>query len=207
MIFEGKYQKLLKDLKKEMFVCAKKEQFELANEIKQKVFALEHIQDISLIKRDLSTGNSGNDFRIEAYDVAHISGKQMVGVMTVVTNAIADKNEYRKFVIKGFDKANDAGALKEVLTRRFAHPEWAMPSAIVVDGNIIQTNVAQEVLARLKLKMPIIAVTKDERHRPKAITGSKELVEARKYDILLANSEAHRFAVSFHKQRRQKAFK
>jgi excinuclease ABC subunit C len=207
MIFEGKYQKLLKDLKKEMLVCAKKEQFELANEIKQKVFALEHIQDISLIKRDLSSGHSDNDFRIEAYDVAHISGKQMVGVMTVVTNAIADKNEYRKFVIKGFDKANDAGALKEILTRRFAHSEWAMPSAIVVDGNIIQTNVAQEVLTSLKLKIPIIAVTKDERHRPKAITGPKELVEARKYDILLANSEAHRFAISFHKQRRQRAFK
>ena len=207
MILEGKYQKLLKDLKKEMLVLAKKQQFELANEMKQKVFALEHIQDISLIKRDLSSSHPGSEFRIEAYDVAHISGKQMVGVMTVVTNAIADKNEYRKFVIKGFDKANDAGALKEILTRRFTHPEWAMPSVIVVDGNIIQTNVAEEVLASSKLKIPIIAVIKDERHRPKAITGPKELVEARKYDILLANSEAHRFAISFHKQRRQKAFK
>ncbi len=207
MIFEGKYQKLLNDLKKDMMVAAKREQFELANEIKQKVFALEHIQDISLIKRDLSSSLSGEQFRIEAYDIAHISGKQMVGVMTVVTNAIADKNEYRKFIIKGFDKANDAGALREVLTRRFAHPEWTFPQAIVVDGNAIQINVAKEVLKELNLKIEIIAVTKDERHRAKAITGKKEIVEARKYDILLANSEAHRFAITFHKARRKKAFK
>ncbi len=207
MIFEGKYQKLLSALKKDMMVAAKREKFELANELKQKVFALEHIQDISLIKRDLSSSISGEQFRIEAYDVAHISGKQMVGVMTVVTNAVADKNEYRKFVIKGFEKANDAGALREILTRRFAHPEWTLPNVIVVDGNAIQINVAKEVLKELNLKIEIIAVTKDERHRAKAITGKKEIVEARKYDILLANSEAHRFAISFHKQRRQKAFK
>ncbi len=207
MIFEGKYQKLLSALKKDMMVAAKREQFELANELKQKVFALEHIQDISLIKRDLSSSISGEQFRIEAYDVAHISGKQMVGVMTVVTNAVADKNEYRKFVIKGFEKANDAGALREILTRRFAHPEWTLPNAIVVDGNAIQINVAKEVLKELNLKIEIIAVTKDERHRAKAITGKKEIVEARKYDILLANSEAHRFAISFHKQRRKNAFK
>ncbi len=207
MIFEGKYQKLLSALKKDMMVAAKREQFELANELKQKVFALEHIQDISLIKRDLSSSISGEQFRIESYDVAHISGKQMVGVMTVVTNAVADKNEYRKFVIKGFEKANDAGALREILTRRFAHREWTLPNAIVVDGNAIQINVAKEVLKELNLKIEIIAVTKDEHHRAKAITGKKEIVEARKYDILLANSEAHRFAISFHKQRRQKAFK
>lgn len=206
MIFQGKYQALLKDLKKEMLTLAKQEKFELAGQLKQKVFALEHIQDISLIKRDLVSGIKGEEFRIEAYDIAHISGKQMVGVMTVVTNANADKNEYRKFIIKGFEKANDAGALKEVLQRRFNHPEWKYPDAIVVDGNIIQINVAKEVLSSLKIKIPIIAVTKDERHRPKSISGAKEVVEKNKYAILLANSEAHRYGISFHRTRRKKAF-
>jgi excinuclease ABC subunit C len=207
MIFQGKFQSLLKDLKKDMMNAAKSEKFELANELKQKVFALEHIQDISLIKRDLVGIVHGEEFRIEAYDVAHISGKQMVGVMTVVTNAVADKNEYRKFIVKGFDKANDAGALKEILTRRFAHPEWKYPDAIVVDGNIIQINAAKEVFQSLNLEIPIIAVTKDERHRAKAVTGKKEIVETHKYAILLANTEAHRFAITFHKARREKAFK
>lgn len=207
MIFQGKFQSLLKDLKKEMMVAAKKEQFELAGELKQKVFSLEHIQDISLIKRDLVGAISGEEFRIEAYDIAHISGSSMVGVMTVVINATSQKAEYRKFIIRGFTKANDAGALREVLTRRFAHAEWRFPEAIVVDGNVIQSNVAKEVLSSLGLDTPIVAVTKDERHRPKAITGPKDIVETNKYAILLANSEAHRYAVTFHKARRKKGFK
>lgn len=207
MIFQGKFQSLLKELKKDMMIAAKREQFELANDLKQKVFALEHIQDISLIKRDLVGAISGEEFRIEAYDIAHISGSSMVGVMTVVNNATSDKSGYRKFIIRGFTKANDAGALREILTRRFSHPEWGTPSAIVVDGNIIQSNVAKEVLSALAVDIPIIAVTKDERHRPKAITGPKELVETHKYAILLANSEAHRYAITFHKARRVKGLR
>jgi excinuclease ABC subunit C len=201
ILLQGKLQSLLRTLRKEMLTLANKQKFEEAGEIKNKIFALEHIQDISLIKRDLSTAHVA--FRIEAYDVAHISGTNMVGVMTVVENAVTNKNEYRKFIIKGFDKANDAGALREILTRRLAHAEWRLPDAIVVDGNIIQINVAKEVLKENKLDIPIIAVTKDERHRPKSITGDKGIIEKHKYDILLANAESHRFAVSFHRQRRK----
>lgn len=205
MILQGKLKPLIAALKKDMFALAKKERFEEAEVLKQKLFALEHIQDISLIKRDTVYGEASG-FRIEAYDIAHLSGKQMVGVMTVVENAVAHKADYRKFIVKGFDTANDAGALREVMTRRFSHPEWRYPDAIVVDGNMIQMNVAQDVLKALSLDIPIIAVTKDDRHRPKAVTGKKDLVETHKYAILLANNEAHRYAIAFHKARRKKAF-
>jgi excinuclease UvrABC nuclease subunit len=205
MIMQGKLRSLIKGLQKEMLAAAKLEHFEEANELKQKVFALEHIQDISLIKRDLERADGVSVFRIEAYDIAHLSGKQMVGVMTVIENSTTNKNEYRKFIIRGFEKANDAGALREILVRRLAHTEWPYPSAIVVDGNIIQTNVAHDVLKELQLDIPIIAVTKDERHRPKSITGPQAIVESHKFAILLANSEAHRFALTFHKDRRKKA--
>ena len=211
LILQGKLQSLIKDLKKEMNAAAKAEQFEEAGMLKQKVFALEHIQDVSLIKRDLVRSGDVDSFRIEAYDIAHISGTNMVGVMTVLENAQPNRNEYRKFIIKGFDKANDAGALREILTRRLGHPEWPFPQLIVVDGNIIQQNAAQSVLDESNVQIPIVAVTKDERHRPKALSGqgsdSKELIEAHKLAILLANSEAHRFAVTFHKDRRSKAMK
>ncbi len=207
LILQGKLQSLIKGLKKEMIAAAKIEKFEEAEVLKQKVFALEHIQDISLIKRDLERTDGEIVFRLEAYDIAHLSGKHMVGVMTVIENATSNKNEYRKFIVRGFDKANDAGALREILVRRLAHTEWTYPSAIVVDGNIIQTNVAREVLAELQLEIPVIAVTKDERHRPKSISGSQEIIEAHKFAILLANNEAHRFALTFHKDRRKKAVK
>lgn len=202
LIFKGKLQTLIGTLKKEMMALAKKEQFEEAETMKQKVFALEHIQDISLIKRDVV--RTTDTFRIEAYDIAHISGKQMVGVMTVVEDATTNKSEYRKFIIKGFDKANDAGALREVLIRRLAHTEWPYPQAIVVDGNVIQINVAKEVLSQFSLTIPIIAVTKDERHKAKAITGDENIIETHKYPILLANAESHRYAIDFHRKRRGK---
>lgn len=204
-IFQGKLQTLIKDLTKEMNALAKKEHFEEAAELKHKVFALTHVQDVSLIKRDLIQSHNEHVVRFEAYDIAHLSGKQMVGVMTVVENATTQKSEYRKFIIKGFDKANDAGALREVLVRRLAHTEWRHPTAIVVDGNIIQINAAKTVLAELDLAIPIIAVTKDEHHKAKSISGPTELVEAHKFAILLANSESHRYAIAFHKDRRRKA--
>lgn len=204
-IFQGKLQTLVAELRRDMNKAAAAMKFEEANELKQKVFALEHIQDVSLIKRDLIQSADDNVVRFEAYDIAHLSGKQMVGVMVVVANATAQKNDYRKFIIRGFDTANDAGALREVLVRRLAHTEWKYPTAIIVDGNEIQANAARKVLESLGLTIPIIAVTKDERHRPKAIHGPTELVEAHKFAILLANNEAHRYAINFHKDRRRKA--
>ena len=205
LILQGKLKSLVTDLKKEMHAAAKLEKFEEANDLKFKLFSLEHIQDVSLMKRDLIGNNAAEIFRLEAYDIAHISGKQMVGVMTVVENATINKNEYRKFIIRGFDTANDAGALKEVLVRRLAHTEWPYPNAIVVDGNAIQINAAAAVLKDMQLAIPIIAVTKDERHRPKSVSGSQEIIETHKFAILLANNEAHRFAITFHKDRRKKA--
>jgi excinuclease ABC subunit C len=205
MILQGKMQFLIKQLKKEMKDVAKQMAFEEADVLKQKIFALEHIQDVSLIKRDVFVHHPNDLLRIEAYDIAHISGKQMVGVMTVVENGMANKNEYRKFIIRGFDTANDAGALREVLVRRLAHTEWTYPHIIVVDGNIIQSNVANSVLKEMQLDITVVAVTKDSRHKPVAVTGPKEIVESHKYALLLANAEAHRFAVTFHKARRKKA--
>jgi len=207
-ILQGKMQFLISDLKKEMRSLAKKERFEEANVLKQKIFSLEHIHDVSLIKRNsLTTYNLQHttSFRIEAYDVAHLSGKQMVGVMTVLEGEMPQKSEYRKFIVRGFEKANDAGALREVLVRRLAHTEWSYPQLIVVDGNMIQKNAAENVLKEIQLEIPVIAVTKDERHKPRSISGNKAFIESHKYGILLANNEAHRFALSFHTARRKKA--
>ena len=75
----------------------------------------------------------------------------------------------------------------------------------MVDGNEIQIRVARDVFKTLEIDIPIVAVTKDDRHRPKALSGSKKVVEAHKYAILLANNEAHRFAITFHRARRMKA--
>lgn len=198
LLFEGKKSVLVKTLEKDMKAAAKAEDFELAKEYRRQLFALQHIQDVSLIKEEYRTPTASRD-RIEAYDVAHLRGSSNVGVMTVVENGEANKNEYRKFVIRTAKPGDDAGALREILSRRLGHDEWPMPRIIAVDGGAAQMNAARRVLEEYGIKIPIVGVTKDEKHRPRAIQGDKRLTAGRERDILLANSEAHRFAIGYHR--------
>lgn len=216
LFFEGKKKKIVSALKKEMVAAAKHQEFERANEIKKKIFALEHIHDVALLKDDPTAENRQlkAGFRIESYDIAHMSGQNMVGVMTVVSNGAVDKNEYRKFIIRtqgslartAKQGGNDTGALEEIFSRRFRHTEWGMPDLVVVDGGEAQLNVARRVLKRYQLAIPIVSVLKDDRHKPKALLGDEELARKYKKAILLANSEAHRFGITFHKKKRAKSF-
>lgn len=202
--FEGNKKKLVSDLEKEMKIFAKELDFERAKQIKTKIFALKHIQDMALIKRDaVSVGEK--TLRIEAYDIAHISGTNMVGVMTVVENGEVNKNAYRKFIIKGQSGADDTKALREVLERRLKHTEWNLPDIMVADGGVAQLNTVEKILKENNLDIKVVAVTKDERHRAKEILNIEKLDQKNiKNQILLANSEAHRFAINFHRLKRGK---
>jgi len=206
LFFEGKKTSIIKNLEKEMKFLAKKHEFEKAGEVRNTIFALNHIQDVALIKSEssprLHLGGKGT-LRIEAYDVAHISGTNTVGVMVVVENGQANKAEYRKFKINKSSQ-NDVAGLEEILERRFNHPEWRFPDIMVIDGSIAQKNVTEKVLTKLKIKADIVTVTKDERHRPKTISGPAKIVDNYKKDILLANSEAHRSAIGYHRKLRSK---
>lgn len=207
LFFEGKKKKIIVNLKKDMMIFAKKREFEKAGEIKKRIFSLEHINDVALLKDDYSHAlQNSNKFKIEAYDIAHMSGKNMVGVMTVVEDGEVSKQDYKKFIIRTQTGANDTGALEEVLSRRFRHIEWGLPSLVVVDGSTAQINVAKQVLNRYQFDIPIVSVVKDDRHKAKAIMGDESIIKSHKKSILLANSEAHRFGIAFHKQKRSNNF-
>ena len=203
LFFEGKKKTLIVGLKKEMGIAAKGFKFEDAGRIKKMIFALNHIQDIALIKASASTILGEAGFRIEAYDVAHISGTSVVGVMVVVEDNEPKKSDYRKFKIRTSTN-DDNASLREILERRFAHAEWPMPKLIVVDGGIAQVNTAERALKEYGIAIPVVGVVKDERHKPKNIIGDKAVASAHDRAILLANSEAHRFAVGFHRKIRGK---
>jgi len=223
LFFQGKKKNILQNLRKVMKEYAKKHEFEKAGEIKRQIFALQHINDVALIKvenfavqkfsggQDEASARRRKPFhskvpRIEAYDIAHMGGKNMVGVMTMVEDGEVKKSEYKKFKIRTQGNANDTGALKEVLERRLAHTEWPYPHLIVVDGGKAQINRARAIMSRFNLDIQIVSVLKDERHKPKNILGNKEITSKYERDILLANSEAHRFAISYHKNMRARNF-
>lgn len=204
LFLDGKKKALLRELEKEMKVLAKEERFEEAAEHRRQMFALTHIQDVSLIKEEFKNPDGVGIFRIEAYDVAHLMGGAMVGVMTVVEQGATMPSQYRKFNIKTVTKSNDPAALSEILSRRLGHAEWPMPKLIVVDGSTAQINAAEKVLSDAGARVPIIGVVKDEKHRPKQIKGDRMLITLREKDILLANAEAHRYAIAFHRKKKRK---
>ncbi len=221
LFLSGKFKELRETLEKQMLEYAEKEEFEEAQRAKEKLFALNHIQDVSLLKRDDrvwepagksgaldENGNKINGrgiMRFEGYDIAHISGTSMVGVMVVAENGVLQKDEYRKFNIKTVAGANDPAALREVILRRLNHPEWPLPKALVVDGNKVQKKVAEDALKAAGLSIPVIAVVKNEKHKPRGLLGKESLVVPHKQTILLVNNEAHRFAIAFHRKKRGKA--
>jgi len=208
LFFEGHKGALVKKLKREMKTAAKNLEFERASEIKKTLFGLQHIQDVALIKdeQQLTDNSQQKTMRIEAYDVAHLGGDASVGVMVVMQNGRPAKEFYRKFTLRGGHQGNDLTALEEILKRRLKHTEWPLPEIMVVDGALLQLGVAERALVALKITIPIIGVAKNARHQPERLIGPEALTKRFKKEVLLANSEAHRFAITFHRARRGKEF-
>lgn len=200
LFLSGNTEKVLKILQKEMNVLAKEKEFEKATLVRNKIYALNHINDISLMNRE----KTENDLRIEAYDIAHMSGQNMIGVMVVMVNGEFQKHEYKKFIIKTVDKANDPKALFEVLERRFKHEEWNKPSLVVVDGNKVQLGIAQRFFK------DSVSIVKDDKHRAREVLNRELLKEKniKEEDIIKINAEAHRFAIKFFRDKlRKRAFR
>ncbi|MFA6414853.1 MAG: UvrB/UvrC motif-containing protein [Candidatus Paceibacterota bacterium] len=225
LFLSGRGKELRVRLEREMKSAAKEERFEDAAKARRELFALDHIQDVSLIKDENRYQNKPTvvgkfGYRIEAYDTAHLSGTNAIGVMTVVEDGTPVKKEYRTFRIRGVQprrqgsgsrpKASgnndDIASLKEILSRRLNHPEWQFPKVIVVDGGKTQKKAAETVLAEAGLEIPVAAVVKDERHRPREVIGARAagISEA---DAVFANSEAHRFSLSRHRYARSRALR
>jgi excinuclease ABC subunit C len=185
--------------------------FEEANALKKKIFALTHIQDFSLIQAEKKSEAVGDArkteagfVRIEGYDIAHMGGSNMGGVMVVLEDSHIKKSDYRLFKIKRQKGADDTAALKEVLSRRLNHTEWHFPTCIVVDGGKAQKNAVEAVLKEAGFDIAVVSVVKDNRHKPNHFLGDEALIEKYRKEILLVNSEAHRFAVKYHRKMQRK---
>lgn len=199
LFLSSKTSQLVKNLEKEMVKMAKEKKFEEARKIRDIIFSLGHIQDVALIQEEQNISlidEQEKNLHIEAYDASHLAGSNNVGVMVVSHGGEFKKSAYRKFKINN-SQGSDADALREILERRFKHTEWPRPDLLVVDGNIIQLNIAKNITS-----IPVVAVTKDDKHKAKALLGDAVFIQKYKKNILQINAEAHRFALAFHRQRR-----
>lgn len=194
MFLEGKHKRLLSSLKKEMETAAKKLDFEEAEKLKRKIFALTHVQDAALLGEADIISSQGE--RIEGYDISNISGDSAVGSMVVFTDGAPNKDEYRKFKIYSFSSPNDVGMMKELISRRLKNP-WPLPSLILVDGGIAQINAAKNALSENGLLIPVVGMVKGPKRNKTDLVGDTAGADLKTLERI--RDEAHRFAISYHR--------
>jgi len=157
--------------------------------------------------------------RVECYDISNIQGQDPVGSMVVFQDATAKKAHYRKFTVRSLDGQDDFAAMAEVISRRFARlsvgpaaPDYdesfaAMPNLVVVDGGKGQLSAALAAMQRFDLpRVAVIALAKREEEvflpgRPGPVRLSPHNPGLQLLQRI--RDEAHRFALGFHRQRRE----
>jgi len=148
--------------------------------------------------------------RIETYDISNIQGTLPVGSMVVFKNGESLKSQYRRFKIKTVKpEPNDVAMLQEVLTRRLKHDDSkfapSLPDLILIDGGKPQVNAVHAILIRHNQIIPVIGLAKKEEEvflpkmkKPLQIPQTSAAIQLLKQ----CRDEAHRFAITYHRQRR-----
>jgi excinuclease ABC subunit C len=227
-IIQGKKSEVLKKLKKEMYEASKIKDFEKAGRIRDKISALEKILanakifEPQTIKEENQwsraenvlrkiSGSKKEIFRIEAYDISNIQGKEATGSQIAFFEGKPDKNMYRKFRIRMEARPNDVAMLKEILSRRFLHKEWGFPDLLLIDGGKAQLNAAIEIKNKVAKTKNIPAMSLAKKHNELFVEGKNKPVLLRELPgevanlILRLRDEAHRFAISYHKKLRSES--
>jgi excinuclease ABC subunit C len=149
--------------------------------------------------------------RIECFDISHIQGAETVASMVVWEDGQMKKSDYRKFIIRDVIGVDDFASMREVVTRRYKRIQEEnkkMPSLVLIDGGLGQLHAAADALEALEIiNQPLAAIAKREEiiyvygqeSEPVALDHHSPVLHL----VQLIRDEAHRFAVTFHRKRRQ----
>lgn len=225
-VLKGKRVSLINKLRQEMKIASNNQDFEKAAKIRDQVMALDKVfshagfiesekfareKTWSQIEKNLKKvlpSLKGKISRVEAYDVSNIQGQKATGSMVSFWEGKPDKNFYRKFKIRISGKPNDIAMLKEVLERRFGHPEWELPELILIDGGKAQLNAALKIRDKRRETRKIGVMSLAKRQNELYIEGRKRPIFLKNLPreifnlFLQLRDEAHRFALSYHKKLR-----
>ena len=149
--------------------------------------------------------------RIECFDISHIQGAETVASMVVWEDGKMKKSDYRKFIIKTVVGVDDFASMREVITRRYkriCEEKKPMPSLVLIDGGIGQLHAAAQALEALEIiNQPLASIAKREEiiyvygqeDEPVVLDHHSPVLHV----VQMIRDEAHRFAVTFHRKRRQ----
>jgi excinuclease ABC subunit C len=149
--------------------------------------------------------------RIECFDISHIQGAETVASMVVWESGDMKKSDYRKFQIKTVEGVDDFASMREVVTRRYRRmleEQKAMPSLILIDGGLGQLHAAAQALEELGLTtQPLASIAKREEIIYLYGQEDEPIVLERRSPVLhliqRVRDESHRFAISYHRKRRE----
>ena len=154
--------------------------------------------------------------RIESFDISNISGTDIVASMVVFEDGKPKKRDYKRFKVEGLTNQDDYASMGQVIQRRFSHYKNGdsgfenVPDLLLIDGGVNHARVAAETLERLGLRMNVVGMVKDDRHRTRALVtpeGAEIAIDSNQSVFSLIGNiqeETHRFAVTFHRQLRSK---
>ncbi|HWZ82217.1 MAG TPA: excinuclease ABC subunit UvrC [Terriglobales bacterium] len=149
--------------------------------------------------------------RIECFDISHIQGAETVASMVVWEEGKMKKSDYRKFIIRTVEGVDDFASMREVVTRRYKRMQdekKAMPSLVLIDGGLGQLHAAAQALEALEIiNQPLASIAKREEiiyvygqeDEPVVLDHHSPVLHL----VQMIRDEAHRFAVTFHRKRRQ----
>lgn len=192
---------------------------ELALKNAKALFSQELSREELLLDLQETCGLDRCPVRMECFDTSNISGTNLVACMVGFTDGKRDKERTRLFKIKGVDKPDDYGALREVLTRHYtkAKEKDELPDLAVIDGGKGQLNVALEVFRELEIaSVDVISLAKEDARHDKGLNFEKIFTPHHKDPIFLSprsstlfllqqiRDEAHRVAITFHRKQRSK---
>ncbi len=235
-LFSGKSLELLREFEKEMKEASAKEQFEVAAHRKATADRLRHLLErhydphvymqTDIAVEDIYTNeleelrsilkpyypNITPLTRIECVDISNLQGTNATASLVVLAGGKPDTGSYRRFKMKT-KGPNDVAMIREVITRRFKHPEWPMPDLLLIDGGKPQVGSAKETLAEIGITVPFAGLAK--RYEEIVITrgDSQWKIITVPYSnpalhvLQRIRDEAHRFAITYHRLLRKKASK
>lgn len=206
---KGDKSMLIKMIKKNALEILEKGSQRIKKNLDESMQAVEALKDLLEMEEA--------PLRIEAYDISNIQGVESVGSMVVFERGVPSKSNYRRFKIKTVKGPNDYKSMEEVLERRInrgldqgdANGFNKMPDLILIDGGKGQTGIAEEVIYNYGLNIPVCGMIKDDKHTTRGLIYQNKEIEFKKTDkvyrlIYRIQEEAHRFAIDYHRNLRDK---
>lgn len=160
--------------------------------------------------------NISTPLDIELYDNSHLQGTEAIGAMVKFINGVKVPSMYRKYKIRQENKRDDLASMEEVLTRRLTRlkeENSKMPDLIIVDGGMTQVEITYNVREKLNVNVNIAGLAKNDKHETDALINGNtgEFIPLNHksplfFMLMRMQDEVHRFAISYHRHKREKSF-